>query len=89
LITPTDKTNSFTTIEVNEYKQKMIRHLLKDGKVIPRERLTEAHEQAIELMESIDHLCSKNETDFIQESLKSKALPSPKLRAKEYKKKDK
>jgi hypothetical protein len=35
LIIPTDKTNSFTTMEVNEYKQKVIRHLLKDGKVIP------------------------------------------------------
>jgi hypothetical protein len=90
LIIPTDKTNSFTTMEVNEYKQKVvIRHLLKDGKVIPRERLTEAHEQSIKLMESIDHPCSKNETDFIQESLKFKAIPSPKLLVKGRKKKDK
>jgi hypothetical protein len=90
LIVPTDKTNSFTTMEVNEYKQKVIRHLLKDGKVIPRrERLTEAHEQALTLMENIDHLCSKNETNFIQESLKPKAIPSPKLLVKDHKKKDK
>jgi hypothetical protein len=40
-------------------------------------------------MESIDHLCSKNETDFIQESLKFKAIPSPKLLARDHKKKDK
>jgi hypothetical protein len=40
-------------------------------------------------MESIDHLCSKNETNFIQESLKSKAIPSPKLLVKDHKKEDK
>jgi hypothetical protein len=62
---------------------------VKYGKVIPRERLTEAHEQAIELMESIDHLCSKNETDLIQESLQSNAIPSPKFLVKDHKKKDK
>jgi hypothetical protein len=48
-----------------------------------------AQEQAEELLEDIDRLCSKGERDFIQESLKSKAIPSPKLLIKDHKKKDK
>jgi hypothetical protein len=48
-----------------------------------------AQEQAEELLEDINRLCSKGERDFIQESLKSKAIPSPKLIIKDHKKKDK
>jgi hypothetical protein len=88
-IVPTDKTNSFSVMPTEEYKQKVLRHLLKDGKEISRERLILAQEQAEELLEDIDRLCSKGERDFIQESLKSKAIPSPKLLIKDHKKKDK
>jgi hypothetical protein len=48
-----------------------------------------AQEQAEELLEGIKRFCSKGERDFIQESLKSKAIPSPKLLIKDHKKKDK
>jgi hypothetical protein len=89
IIVPTDKTNSFSVMPTEEYKQKFLRHLLKDGQEISGERLILAQEQAEELLEDIDRLCSKGERDFIQESLKSKAIPSPKLLIKDHKKKDK
>jgi hypothetical protein len=89
IIVPTDKRNSFTVMQTEDYKQKVLKHLLKDGKEISRERLIQAKEQANELLEEINRLCSKRERDFVQESLKSKAIPSPKLLVKDHKKKDK
>jgi hypothetical protein len=38
-------------MDADEYKQKVLHHLLKDGKEIPRERLVTAHEQATELLQ--------------------------------------
>jgi hypothetical protein len=76
---PKDKTNSFSVMQTDDYKQKVLEHLLKDGKEISRQRLIQAKEQADKLLEEIDRLCSKGERDFVQESLKSKAIPSPKL----------
>jgi hypothetical protein len=89
IIVPTDKTNPFSGMPTEEYKQKVLRHLLKDGKEISRERLILAQGQAEELLADIDRLCSKGERDFIQELLKSKAIPSPKLLIKDHKRKDK
>jgi hypothetical protein len=55
-----------------------------------QERLIQAKVQADELLEEIDRLCLKSKRDFVQESLKSKAIPSPKLlMMKDHKKKDK
>jgi hypothetical protein len=57
---------------------KVPRHLLKDGKEIPRERDWLRHTIKLianELLEEIDELCLKGEREFIQESLKSKAIP--------------
>jgi hypothetical protein len=31
IIVPTDKTNSFTVMQTDDYKQKVLKHLLKDG----------------------------------------------------------
>jgi hypothetical protein len=89
IVPTTNKTNVFTVMQTDDYKQKVLKHLLKDGKAISRERLIQAKEQADELFKAIDRLCSKGERDFVQESLKSKAIPSPKLLVKDHKKKDK
>jgi hypothetical protein len=90
IIVPTDKTNSFTVMQTDDYKQKVLKHLLRDGKEISRERLIQAKEPADKLLEEIDRLCSKGERDFIiQEPLKSKVILSPKLLVKDHKKKDK
>jgi Rad3-related DNA helicase len=70
VVVPTDKTNLFVLMSANEYKQKVLQHLLKDRKEIPRERLVDAHEEhPTELLEEIEIFCSKNEYDFIKESL--------------------
>jgi hypothetical protein len=77
-------------MQTDDYNQKVLKHLLKDGKEISRERMIQAKEQADEILKEIDNrFCSKGERDFVQESLKSKAIPSPKLLVKDHKKKDK
>ena len=39
VIIPTDKTNSFRYIHIDDYKNWTIKHLLKNGKEIPRSKL--------------------------------------------------
>jgi hypothetical protein len=78
IVAPTGKMSSFTIMQTDKYKQKALRHLLKDGKEIQRERRTQAQEQAEELLKEINRLCSKGEREFVQDSLKStKAITSP------------
>jgi hypothetical protein len=48
-------------MQTDDYKQKVLKHLLKDGKEISRERLIQAKEQADKLLEEIERLCSKGE----------------------------
>ena len=85
-VVPTDKTNSFRVMEVDEYSQQVLEHLKKSGKEIPRSRLIEVEEQANNLLEQIQNNLTENEAAFIRQTLKSKAIPSPKLLIKDHKK---
>jgi hypothetical protein len=82
---PTDKTNSFKCIHIQDYKDWTIKHLLKNGKVIPRSKLIEVLDNANELLESLDDIMSEDEYSFVREFLNSKAIPSPKLLIKDHK----
>ena len=53
---------------------------------ILRERLTETFNQAEALVKSLSVILSKNEYDYIEETLKSRAIPTPKLLIKNHKK---
>jgi hypothetical protein len=88
VIVPMDKRNYFMLMDAGIYRQKVICHLLKDRKEVPLSCLVEAHKQATELLEDIDRFCWKGEHNFIQELLKSRAIPSPKLLVKDHKDRD-
>ena len=87
-VVPTDKTNSFRVMEVDEYTKQVLKHLETNGKEIPRSRLTEVEEQAHNLITQIQDNLTENEADFLIQNLKSKAIPSPKLLIKDHKKAD-
>jgi hypothetical protein len=70
----------------------VLKHLLKDGKEISRERLIQA--KVNKLMNYSKKLTDSavkaaKETSYKSHFLKSKAIPSPKLLVKDHKKKDK
>jgi hypothetical protein len=85
VVIPTDKTNSFRCIHIRDYQDWATKHLLKNGKEIPRSKLVEVLDEANELLESLDDVMSEDEYSFVKESLNSKAIPSPKLLIKDHK----
>jgi hypothetical protein len=63
----------------------MAKHLLKNGKEIPRSKLVQVFEDANKLLENLEHIMSEDEYIFVKESINSKAIPSPKLLIKDHK----
>ena len=85
VVIPTDKTNSFRCIDIRDYKDWAIKHLLKNGKEIPRSKLIQTLDEAKELLEGLEDVMSEDEYYFVKSSLDSKAIPSPKLLIKDHK----
>jgi hypothetical protein len=61
-------------------------HLVKSAKEILRQRLTEVVEEANNLLDTLSPLLFHNERKDIQQSIKSRAIPTPKLLIKDHKK---
>jgi hypothetical protein len=79
VIIPTDKTNSFRCIHIDDYEKCTTKHLLKNGKEIPGSKLVQVFEDANGLLENLEHIMSEEEYTFVKDSINSKAIPSPKL----------
>ena len=88
VVVPTDKTNSFRTIETEEYINWVTKHLNKSAITSSHERIKEIFKDANELLLGIEDLLSENEYHFILETINSRAIPTPKLLIKDHKKKD-
>ncbi len=85
VVVPTDKTSSFRVVKIKDYIKWVLKHLKKSAKEIDRERLIEVQKQAGILLEERRHVISAKEAEFIEQSIKSKAIPSPKLLIKDHK----
>ena len=85
---PTDKTNSFKIIEIEDYKSQVRQHLEKSAVEVPRGRLIEILENAKELLSTVGHIIDEKEYEYIKETIDSKAIPTPKLLIKDHKKPD-
>ena len=83
---PTDKTNKYESMEKDEYKNLVKEHLKQSAREIERGRVVEICEDAKVLVDAIGFKLSKNEVGHINESLKTKAIPPPKLLIKDHKK---
>jgi GIY-YIG catalytic domain len=88
VVIPTDKTNSFRIVPLSDYVSWVKQHLDKYGKEIPRSKLIEVTDKAMELLEEKRDFLSMKETLFLKQSIDSKAIPSPKLLIKDHKKVD-
>ena len=86
VVVPTDKTNSFRVIELEDYKSQVLRHLEKSATKVPRNRLVEISEKAKELLSNVSHTLDDKEYEYIKETIESKSVPTPKLLIKDHKK---
>ena len=85
VVVPTDKTNSFKMISKEEYIKQVKAHLAKSGKEIKPNKLTEVKGKAEKLLDELLPIISEKEAWFLQQSIKSKAIPTPKLLIKDHK----
>ena len=88
VVVPTDKTNSFLTIEFEVYVRWVMENLEGTATIIEHERLTEIVKEAEKLLASMKDLTNDSEFSFVKESIVSKSIPTPKLLIKDHKKKD-
>ena len=73
-------------MEKDEYKNLVKEHFKKSAREIERGRVVEICEDSKVLVDAIGFKLSKNEVGHINESLKTKAIPTPKLLIKDHKK---
>ena len=86
VVIPTDKTNSTQLVKIDDYVRWMNNHLKKSANEITRDKVVEFHRLSVEKFNDIKDLLSKNEKNFLLESINSKAIPTPKLLIKDHKK---
>ena len=86
VIIPMDKTNLFQVVKTKDYTRLVKRHLEKDDKIIMREKPAEIKNMVIDLHTNNINRMGDNESDFMKESIYSRALPTPKLLIKDHKK---
>jgi len=87
VIVPTDKTNFFFPMSIQEYEKQVIAHLEDHGTTITNQDLTRAIQEAREFLEQLKPHLSKKEYQFLRETIESKAVPTPKLMIKDHQKK--
>ncbi len=86
VVVPTDKTNSFKVVRIEEYKRWMETALADNAKVTSKEKLGKVYNKAIKLLDNSGHFLSINEFNYIKEMINSRAVPTPKLLIKDHKK---
>jgi hypothetical protein len=84
----TDKTNSFHTMDIKKYKMEIFKHLSESAVVIERAKLTEIYDSCSNKLNKLQELASEKELAFLDEKIRSKAIPQPKILIKDHKKPD-
>ena len=88
-VVPTNKMNSLRIIDKEKYIDWINRHLLEGvAKEILADKLLLIFDDAFELLHDLEDILSIKEREFIEESLKTRAIPMPKLLIKDHKKED-
>ena len=83
---PTDKTNSFRSMKIKNYKKEVLHHLKERAAPISKSTLNEIQKQCFALLKKHSELFSKNEREFLVEKINSKVIPTPRLLIKDHKK---
>jgi hypothetical protein len=83
---PTGKTNSFRTMDIERYKMEEVnKHLSKRAIVIERAKLTEIYDNCFDKLNELQEIASEKELAFLDEKIKSKVIPQPKILIKDHK----
>ena len=82
---PTDKTNSTRIISTTAYEDMVRNHLTKTATPISCSALQEIYKSAEDVLCEMGHHPSKDKYLFLEESLKSRSIPTPKLLIKDHK----
>ena len=88
VVVPTDKINSFKVVEKVDYVKWVEGHLKSSAVEVSADKLVSIFDEAGELLDDLGDFLSDNERDFIEETLKSRAVPTPKLLIEDHKDKD-
>ena len=88
VIVPTDKTNSFLPMPIQDYIAQMKIHLSSHGKTVSHSYLQGVRTQAQYILSSLKNTLSKQEYGYLESSINSYGVPSPKLLIKDHKKKN-
>jgi hypothetical protein len=76
---PTDKTNLFCTMDIERYKMEVNKHLSERAIVIERAKLTKIYDSCFNKLNELQEIASEKELTFLDEKIKSKAIPQPKI----------
>lgn len=83
----TDKTNSYLTMSIDNYKRLVNNHIEKNVSEILVKKACEIYEESEEFFDDKEFLISHKERIEMQDELKNKSMPTPKLLIKEHKEK--
>ena len=86
VVIPTDKTNSFRVMPIKSYISQVHTHLQEHGKQISHSDLQRVKNEATKLLEEVEPFLSIDEYGYIDQSINSYAIPTPKLLVKDHKK---
>jgi hypothetical protein len=84
-VVPTDKTNSFRVMDLDTYSSQVKAHLQNHAKPISHKELQEVKQQGLKLLDNLTPHLSWGEYGYIEQSLQSHAVPTPKLLIKDHK----
>ena len=69
VVIPTDKTNSFKTVELEKYVSWMEKHLNSNAIKWSREKIREIYQDACDLLDDIEDIVSEDEHIFLRRQL--------------------
>ena len=87
-LVPTDKTNGWIGMEVRKYIEKMNDHITKKCVEVNTEYLKEVEVNAQDLMKKHKHLMDDRESNYLEQWIGSKQIPTPRLLVKDHKEKN-
>ena len=83
-----NKTNSFRVVKKEKYINWVYYHLKGVAKEVLVDKLSLIFDNAYKLLNKLENILLTKEKQFIEESLKMRAVPTPKLLIKDHKKAD-
>jgi len=86
VVVSANKTITFKTIGVDNYKTQVLDHLHESATEIPRAQLQNKFNEAKKLLHIHEDILSDDEYNYIDEKINSRAIATPKLLIKDHKK---